>query len=235
MQQITLARRRPRHDPWHGAPLTRLTPRWRWSPPWCMRWLAALRRAPLATPLAGAMDGEGERGAEAAEAGALPSAGERFESFYARHERGIFSYLWRVTGDEQTANDLTQEVFFRAWRQYARLGSYERPDAWLFRVATNLALNERRHQRVTGPVAPLVGDERAVGDHAAQLADRAALRAALDGLPARQRAALILRELYGHTCDEVAEALGISRAAAKMTLRRARERLRTLYLKESAE
>lgn len=163
------------------------------------------------------------------------SCNERFERFYRQHERDIFSYLWRVCGDEQMANDLTQEVFFRAWRQFEKLRGYERPEAWLFRVATNLALNERRHERVVGPAASLHGYERATGDHAAQFAERTALLSALESLPTRQRAAFILREIYGHSCDEIAVIMGLSRAAAKMTLSRARERLRAVYLKENAE
>ncbi len=168
---------------------------------------------------------------------ATPSANavDDFEGFYQRHEGAIFGYLWRICGDEQAANDLTQEVFFRAWKQFEKLRGYERPDAWLFRVATNLALNERRRQRTAGPTLTLVGSERAGGDHAAQLAERAALRAALERLPAKQRAAFILRESYGHSCEEIATILGLSLAAAKMTLSRARQQLRALYLKESAE
>lgn len=167
----------------------------------------------------------------------MPSANATvdFEAFYQRHEGAIFGYLWRICSDEQTANDLTQGVFFRAWKQFERLRGYERPDAWLFRVATNLALNERRRQRTAGPTLSLVGSERAGGDHAAQLAERAALRTALESLPAKQRAAFILRESYGHSCDEIADILGLTPAAAKMTLSRARQRLRALYLKESAE
>lgn len=199
---------------------------------WYPRWLMALR----SERITGTPEPEAQRTAHDADAPLAPSgAAPSFEAFYQRHERAIFGYLWRVCGDEQTANDLTQEVFFRAWRTYDKLRGYERPEAWLFRVATNLALNERRHQRVAGPAASLHGHERASGDPAAQLAERAALRAALESLPARQRAAFILRELYGHSCDEVAETLGLTRAAAKMTLSRARERLRALYLKEDAE
>ncbi|HET9110217.1 MAG TPA: RNA polymerase sigma factor [Ktedonobacterales bacterium] len=172
--------------------------------------------------------------AEVAGDGAAQDA-ETFESFYHSQERGIFTYLWRVCGDEQTANDLTQEVFFRAWRQFDKLRGYERPEAWLFRVATNLALNERRHQRVAGPAATLRGHERASSDHASQFAERSALSSALDGLAPQQRAAFILRELYGHSLAEIATILGVSVAAAKMSLSRARERLRRLYLKEDAE
>ncbi len=200
--------------------------------PWerALRWLAAFRGAPPTDRYH-----HGERDDATSGPKALPNAADLFESFYRQHERPIFGYLWRVTGDEQTANDLTQEVFLRAWRQFEKLRGYERPEAWLFHVATNLALNERRHQRVAGPATTLQGDERAVDDHATRLADRVALRAALKGLPARQRAALILRELYGYSCDEIAAMLEVSRAAAKMTLSRARERLRALYLKEDSE
>jgi RNA polymerase sigma factor (sigma-70 family) len=200
--------------------------------PWMPRWLLALRSERIT-------DAPAPEARQAAQDGAAPqsptSAMSSFEAFYQQHERAIFGYLWRVCGDEQTANDLTQEVFLRAWRAFEKLRGYERPEAWLFRVATNLALNERRHQRLVGPGAPLEGHERASGDHATQLVERATLRAALESLPARQRAAFILRELYGHSCDEIADILGLTRAAAKMTLSRARHRLRTLYLKEDAE
>jgi RNA polymerase sigma-70 factor (ECF subfamily) len=166
---------------------------------------------------------------------ALPSAADEFEAFYHEHERNVCGYLWRITGDEQVANDLTQEVFVRAWSQFAILRGYDKPDAWLFHVATNLALNERRRQRVAGPVLTPREDGRAVSDHAPQVAEGAAILAALDGLQSRQRAAIILRELYGYSCDEIAAILDVTRAAAKMTLSRARAQLRALYLKEDAE
>lgn len=197
--------------------------RWNW------RWLLALGVERITDAP------EPTRAAQGGAATPSANAAENFEAFYQRHEGAIFGYLWRVCGDEQAANDLTQEVFFRAWRQFERLRSYERPDAWLFRVATNLALNERRRQRTAGPTLSLIDSERASGDHAAQLAERAALRTALESLPAKQRAAFILRETYGHSCEEIAEILRLSPAAAKMTLSRARQRLRALYLKESAE
>lgn len=166
---------------------------------------------------------------------ALPGATDEFEAFYREHAQAIFSYLWRVTGNEQTASDLTQEVFLRAWSQFAKVRGYDKPDAWLFHIATNLALDVLRRQRVAGPVLTPREDGRAVSDHAPRVVQQTALRAALDGLPARQRAALILRELYGYSCGEVAEALEATRAAAKMILSRARAQLRALYLKEDAE
>src|SRR5512146_3507771 len=65
---------------------------------------------------------------------------ETFEDLIAGRESDIFGYLWRLTGDEQAAYDLCQETFLRAWQQFGKIQHYDQPGAWLFRVATNLAL-----------------------------------------------------------------------------------------------
>jgi len=67
-----------------------------------------------------------------------------FDALFERCEARIFGYLWRVTGDRHVASDLCQETFLRAWQHIAKVSGYERPEAWLWRVATNLALNHRR-------------------------------------------------------------------------------------------
>ena len=72
--------------------------------------------------------------------GATSAGVDAFEAFFWRYERDILGYLWRLTGDEQAAYDLSQETFVRAWQHFDRIASYERPGGWLFRVATNLAL-----------------------------------------------------------------------------------------------
>src|SRR5262245_41420099 len=54
-----------------------------------------------------------------------------FEPFFRMHEPDIFTYLWRMTGDEQAAYDLAQETFLRAWRHFVRIRDYERPGGWL--------------------------------------------------------------------------------------------------------
>jgi RNA polymerase sigma factor (sigma-70 family) len=146
-----------------------------------------------------------------------------FEAFFRRHEGELFGYLWRMAGDEQTAYDLSQETFVRAWQHFDRIASYERPGAWLFRVATNLALTYQK--RATAPVGTAqpfsAGVDPAVSDPAWKFAVSDAIRATLLTLTPQQRAALVLREVYGFSCAEVAETLGISEAAAKMTLSRA--------------
>lgn len=164
------------------------------------------------------------------------SSASNFEAFFRAHEQAIFSYLCRMLGDEQVAYDLSQETFVRAWRRYGRLQGYERPRAWLFRVATNLALNHQRdHASPVRTALSLDGNlDPAGSDPSWGFAERDAIREALLALSPRQRAALALREVYGFSGEEVAAALGISHAAAKMLLSRAREQFRVQYHKEES-
>ena len=166
----------------------------------------------------------------------LSAERESFEAFFQARHRAIFSYLWRMTGEEEVANDLCQETFLRAWRQFERIRFYDRPEAWLLRVATNLALNHLRRRK--GPVGAALsldeGIDPATSDPSWRFAVRDAVRGVLAELTPRQRAALILREAYGLTGDQLAQALGVSTPAAKMLLFRAREAFRTRYERQEA-
>jgi len=169
--------------------------------------------------------------------GATSAGVDAFEAFFWRYERDILGYLWRLTGDEQAAYDLSQETFVRAWQHFDRIATYERPDGWLFRVATNLALtHQKRAAAPVGAAQPFsTGNEPSVSDPAWRLAESEAIRATLLALPPQQRAALVLREVCGFSCAEVAEALGITLAAAKMTLSRGREAFRARYTREEQQ
>jgi RNA polymerase sigma-70 factor (ECF subfamily) len=161
---------------------------------------------------------------------------ESFEAFFQARHRAIFAYLWRMTGEEEAANDLCQETFLRAWRQFERIRRYDRPEAWLLRVATNLALNHlRRRKGPVGGALPL--DESmdpATSDPSWRFAVRDAVRGVLAELTPRQRAALVLREAHGLTGDQLAQALGVSTPAAKMLLFRARAAFRDRYERQEA-
>jgi RNA polymerase sigma-70 factor (ECF subfamily) len=168
---------------------------------------------------------------------AQQACAEDFEAFFHRHDRRVFGYLFRITGNEQAAYDLSQETFVRAWQRFREVSTYQRPDAWLLRVATNLALNERRrHRALVGAATPLEDNpDPASSDPTVRLAERDLVYQALMELPARLRAALVLREVHGFSCAEVGQALGISRAAAKMTIFRARTQFRSAYLAAEGE
>ena len=166
-----------------------------------------------------------------------------FEPFFRTHERDIFTYLWRMTSDEQAAYDLAQETFLRAWQHFTRIRDYERPGGWLFRVATHLALNHLRARGtalggavsldVTNSARHAAPFSPAASDPGVRVANADAVRRALTAIAPRQRAALVLREVYGLTCEEVAATLGISVGAAKTVLWRARGEFKNRYAEEA--
>ncbi len=150
-----------------------------------------------------------------------------------------------MVANEADAEDLTLAAFekaLRAWERRPANGAEIRP--WLFRIATNCCLDElRRRQRVQWrPWDPLISlfhrNQVAKDDPEAEVLRQetvALMQTALAKLPSHYRAALLLRESHGMSTQEIGQALGISRDAAKITLFRARERLRSVYLELGGE
>ena len=189
----------------------------------------SLRRLSLAGWSLHALSGREQTRGEAAPVSAALSAD--FEDFLRAHERPILNYLWRMTGDEALAYDLTQEVFLRAWQRYSVISGYEQPRSWLFRVATNLALNHRK--RASSHERPLEdAPTPSASDPGSRLAESDLVRRTLMELPPKRRAALVLREVYGLSSAEVGKTLGMTGVAGRMALHRGREQFRALYLRE---
>ncbi|MGZ3600761.1 MAG: RNA polymerase sigma factor, partial [Ktedonobacterales bacterium] len=141
------------------------------------------------------------------------------------------------------AMELAQEAFFRAWKRFAEVRTYDRPDAWLYRVATNLAISYLRRRRPLSFSHLLARTNEGEGldaqeemlpfadphDLEGRVVERDAIEHVLQRLSERQRAALLLRTVQGFSCEEIATTLGITVTNARQTLSRARERFRTLY------
>ncbi len=157
-----------------------------------------------------------------------------FERFFLEFEPQVSGYLWRMTGDQSMASDLCQETFLRAWRHFEKVRHYDKPGAWLMRVATNLALQYLRRRSAPVGAARTLDEslDPGVSDPGARIATRDLVRETLLELPDKPRAMLILREVYGLSSDEVATALGMSREAVKVALWRARAQFRTAYLRK---
>jgi RNA polymerase sigma-70 factor, ECF subfamily len=165
---------------------------------------------------------------------ALAGQFDDFEALFRRYERSVTGYLWRMVGDDDIACDLAQETFVRAWQHFDELKTYEFQQAWLFRVATNLALNHLRGRVASVNIAELHEDtpQLQLSDHANSLAEREMITQILQELSPRQRSVLVLRSVYGLSCGELGRVLGISFEAAKIALRRARTKFRAGYLRE---
>jgi RNA polymerase sigma-70 factor (ECF subfamily) len=159
---------------------------------------------------------------------------------FDEHRRELHVHCYRLAGNVADADDLVQETFLRAWRARARFEGRASARTWFYRIATNVFLDSRKAagRRTVPSGDPLewcteIGpypDALLADDPQAGLAGREtvelALIAALMYLPARQRAAFVLRDVYGWTPQEIAGALDTAVAAVNSLLQRARHTLR---------
>jgi RNA polymerase sigma-70 factor, ECF subfamily len=159
------------------------------------------------------------------------------EDLFAKHQAEIYAYLARMLRDPELAADLTQDAFVKAYRAYDSLEKPENARAWLYQIAHRVALDDLRRKRIVRFV-PLVGENRSTAPSAEHLVMDSRLsgdlQRALERIPERQRAALLLAELHDLTGLELAAALGVSHVAARALLTRARESLRHALAAETA-
>ncbi|MEW2430037.1 sigma-70 family RNA polymerase sigma factor [Micromonospora sp. NPDC047644] len=133
--------------------------------------------------------------------------------------------LYAMTGDLNEAQEAVQEAFTRALVKPGRFTRLDNPEAWLRRVAVNVARSRHRRRRVLDGLLRRIGPPPAVADRAPE---HLALLAALRGLPQGQRHALALHYLVDLPIDEVAATLGVSPGTVKSRLSRGRKALAAL-------
>jgi RNA polymerase sigma-70 factor, ECF subfamily len=131
--------------------------------------------------------------------------------------------------DPELAADLTQDAFVKAYKAYETLEDPAHARAWLYQIAHRVALDELRRRKIVRFI-PWTGESRGASPSAEHLAMEkrlsGELQRALNKIPERQRAALLLAEVHDLTGLELAAALGVSHVAARALLTRARESLR---------
>jgi RNA polymerase sigma-70 factor, ECF subfamily len=156
----------------------------------------------------------------------------RFEAFYRRTAGGLWSYLFRLTGDEAAADDLLQKAFFRFLRANPVLASEEHLRRWLFRTATNLAFDHFREAKRERAHA----ESSTASEAAASTEPREVLRADMmrtfAELKPRERALLWLAHVEEADHEDIGEALGVKSKSVKVLLFRARKRLAELLAKK---
>lgn len=161
----------------------------------------------------------------------MTDAGAGREGLYldmvARYQSAILNYVYRLVGDADQAEDLTQETFLKAYRALAQLESAADADvrrrAWLYRIAHNTATDYlRRRARLSWlSLDSVLG--HGSGDPAEPVIAREPIRRALAALPPDHRAVLHLFAQDGLSAAEVAVVLDISEAAARKRRQRARD------------
>jgi RNA polymerase sigma-70 factor (ECF subfamily) len=148
-----------------------------------------------------------------------------FTEFYLAHYRRLVGQLYLLTGDAHDAEEVLQEAFSRAYVRWERISTYDAPDAWVRRVAFNLASSRRRQAaraasailRLGAPPAePPAGDDSVV------------VLQALRTVSLRYRRALVLFYVADLPVSVIAEEMAIPEGTVKTWLRRGREQLRTV-------
>jgi len=164
---------------------------------------------------------------------------DAFRLLVEQHSRAIFRLAFRMTGNEEDAEDVVQETFLRAYRQLDKYEARSSFSTWLYRIASNYSLDlirmRKRHEdkRERGSAVddrdilqsiPVdsPGPDRLL--YGSQVKDR--VNAALNELSAQERTAFVLRHFEGHSIQEIGEALGTGANATKHSIFRAVQKLR---------
>jgi RNA polymerase sigma-70 factor (ECF subfamily) len=151
-----------------------------------------------------------------------------FERLYRDNERKVFGLCYRLSSDPALAEELTQEVFVRAWR---KLGSFRGESAfssWLYPLTVNVALSERRSRRRRDARIVATDDPASLERAPRTPAPEAGfdLQKALAALPPGARAVFVLHDVEGRTHEEIAALLDLAVGTSKAQLFRARRLLR---------
>jgi RNA polymerase sigma-70 factor (ECF subfamily) len=146
-----------------------------------------------------------------------------FEAFHRKTARLLWNRLYRLTGNAAKADDLSQKAYIQFLRLVDSSRSEPEQRAWLYKVATRLAVDEwRREERERAPLwLPFVSRR----SEEQQTEMRTGVEKALGGLSVRDRAILWMAYVDGASHQEIAEAVGVGAASVKVILFRARKRM----------
>lgn len=152
-----------------------------------------------------------------------------FEELVRRHQHGLFSYLYRMMGNADDAEELAQQTLVKAWQALKGFRGGSSFKTWLYRVGINLALNFRTRTKPTEELTEFIpADGAGPAEEFRQKQRDEAIQAALAGLPKEQRTALVLSVYEEMSYKEIGAAMGKSVRAVDSLLFRAKQNLRKL-------
>ena len=159
---------------------------------------------------------------------AQDGSGEAFERLYRRHGRRVYALCLRMVSDPERAEELTQDVFVRAWNT---IGSFQHRSAfgtWLHRLGVNVVLSDMRSEkrRASREVMPGNLDDLEREVKGAMPETRMDLEVAIAQLPPGAKNVLILHDVEGYRYREIAELTGVAEGTVKSQLSRARRLVR---------
>jgi len=151
-----------------------------------------------------------------------------FERLYRDNERKVFGLCFRLSSDPALAEELTQEVFVRAWRKLSSFRGDSAFSSWLYPLTVNVALSERRSRKRRDARIVATEDPASLERAPRTPAPEAGfdLEKAMAALPPGARAVFVLHDVEGRTHEEIASLLGLAAGTSKAQLHRARRLLR---------
>lgn len=158
-------------------------------------------------------------------------------ALYDRHAARVYRLAYRMCGDRDLADDLTQDVFVRVFRQLQQFRGESAFTTWLHRVTVTTCINTlRKVKRLRSREVDLEhAGEQWVGVADRDPALHAALTVAMDSLPEGLRIALVMHAIEGYTHGEIAAALGIAEGTSKSRVFEARAKLREMLVNHGKE
>lgn len=203
--------------------------------------------APLSMAFSALREGRADIARSALEAPAAPSDAqvialareshaEAFEVIYAAYKGRLYTFLLRIVGEPEAADDLTHDVFAKALKLLPTLSNEHKVLPWLYRVANNAAIDQLRRRRRFAwlRIGSLHGtvEEPHAADDQGRIPEQAHVQAILRTLPPENAAALLLHALEGYSYKEIADIQGVSMTAVRSRIARARSAFKERYQPE---
>jgi RNA polymerase sigma-70 factor (ECF subfamily) len=154
---------------------------------------------------------------------------EAFRELVEKYQRRVYSIAWHLLSNYDTAREISQEVFLRVFRNIARFDVQKNFYTWIYQITVNLCIDRMRklsHGKtvdidgVGGLASP---GPRDLSESCERTETRRRVRQALDRLPPNYKAVLTLRDILGHSCEEISEIVGCTGATVRWRLFRARQ------------
>lgn len=156
---------------------------------------------------------------------------EAFALLVERYQRRAFWVAYNLLGNAEESQDVTQDAFVRAYRSLDRFDPQRKFYTWFYRIVANLAIDRLRRRSVARAVAlEDLGDSIAAGSDPGEPLEqgetRRLVRETLESLPPKFKAVMVLRDIEGLSCKEIAPVLGTTHATVRWRLHRARQMFR---------
>jgi len=160
-----------------------------------------------------------------------------FEELVRRHQRGLFSYLYRMCRNSSDAEEMAQAAMVKAWEKLGGFRGASSFKTWLYRIGTNLCFNLRTRRKPTEELSETMAAPDAERPEQAyqQKVREEAVRKALEGLPTDQRAALVLSVYQDMSYQEIADTMGKTVRAVDSLLFRAKTNVRKALAEDRAK